>query len=73
MSFLIRSLIFFTYISPNGKKYFSFLSRTYVAPDIHPPLLKQRWIGVTLLEWYFEPPPCEGCARIALRLWGDEE
>ena len=58
MSFLIRSLIFFTYIAPNGKKYFSFLSRTYVAPDIHPPLLKQRWIGVTLLEWYFEPPPC---------------
>ncbi|GEM_PF-645967 len=59
MSFLIRSLIFFTYISPNGKKYFSSLSRIYVAlPDIHTLLLQQRWIGVTLLEWYFEPPPC---------------
>ena len=59
MSFLIRSLIFYLYISEWWKILFFSLSRIYVAlPDIHTLLLKQRWIGVTLLEWYFETPPC---------------
>ena len=59
MSFLIHSLIFYLYISEWWKILFFSLSRIYVAlPDIHTLLLKQRWIGVTLLEWYFEPPPC---------------